>query len=62
MGFLGSLFKSLFSVLIPWIFTKEKTVAENSIQAPDDERHGWAARINRRMQEFESEGGDSSPD
>tara|TARA_Y100001951_G_scaffold88535_1_gene80191 strand:+ start:676 stop:843 length:168 start_codon:yes stop_codon:yes gene_type:complete len=54
--------RGLFEALLPFLFKKEKTVAEDSVPAPADLRRSWADRVTERMRELESDGGDSSAD
>lgn len=54
--------KPLLEALLPFLFKRGPTVAEDSKQAPSDLRSSWASRIRRRMRELESESGTGSSD
>ena len=62
MSWLAALVRGLIQALLPFLFKKGPTHAEDSMHAPDALRRSWAARINRRLRELESEGGDDPPD
>ena len=62
MSWLASLVRGLFEALLPFLFNRGPTRAEDSTQAPADIRLSWAARIQRRMHELESKSSTGSSD
>ena len=62
MSWIAALAKGLMEAILPWVFKKEKTVARDSDPVDASLRGGWAARINRRLSEYESKSRDDPSD
>ena len=54
MGWLTSVIRGILEALLPFLFTKEATHAEDSEQAPINLRHAWIGRINSRLRKLKS--------
>jgi len=61
MSWLAALVRGLFEALLPFLFKKGPTVAEDSMQAPDALRRAHANRLRRRLRQ-QSQGGDDPAD
>lgn len=61
MGFLSSILKPLFESLLPFLFKKGPTVAEDSKQTDAELRRSWASRITDIMRQ-QPESGDDTTD
>ena len=60
MTWLAALVKGLFEALLPFVFKKGPTVAEDSKQVDVDLRRSWASRITDIMRQ-QPEGRDDPP-
>jgi len=60
VSWLASILKPLFEALLPLLFKKEETRAEDSVQAPRDLRRSWADRITDLMRKQSTSGDDST--
>ena len=61
MSWLTSIVRGLFEALLPFLFKKGPTVAEDSEAAPVDLRRSWASRITDIMRQ-QPEGRDDPSD
>ena len=61
MSWLASIVRGLFEALLPFIFKKGPTVAEDSVQTDRELRRSWASRITDIMRQ-QPEGRDDPTD
>ena len=61
MSWLASIVRGLFEALLPFIFKKGPTVAEDSVQTDRELRRSWASRITDIMRQ-QPQGGDGAAD